>query len=131
MVGLVVKKVAREGNVLLLGRGGQVLLQNYPGVLRVQVVAPLPLRVEVVMARLNLSKRDAQKRIRASDRARSDYMRRYFDVDWLEPALYDLVLNTSRLPVPAAAQLIVDAYHALQPEEGVVILSEAKDLGHA
>lgn len=124
MVGLVVKKVAREGNVLLLGRGGQVLLQNYPGVLRVQVVAPLPMRVEVVMARLNLSKREAQKRVRASDHARSDYLRRYFDVDWLDPALYDLVLNTGRLPVPAAAQLIVDAYRALQPASEQPVLEE-------
>lgn len=115
MVGLVVKKLAREGNVLLLGRGGQVLLQNHPGVLRVQVVAPLPLRTEVVMARLSLNKREAQKRIRASDRARSDYLRRYFDADWLDPALYDLVVNTGRLPVPAAARLIIDAYQALQP----------------
>jgi len=117
MVGLVMKKVAREGNVLLLGRGGQVLLQNHPGVLRVQIVAPLPVRVEVVMARLNLSKRDAQRRIRASDRARSDYLRRYFDADWLDPALYDLVLNTSRLPVAVSARLIVDAYRELQPAE--------------
>ena len=117
MVGLVVKRLAREGNVLLLGRGGQVLLQSYPGVLRVQLVAPLALRTEVVMARLGLSRREAHKRIRASDRARSDYMRRYFDVDWLDPALYDLVLNTARLPVPAAAQLVVDAFRALQPAQ--------------
>jgi cytidylate kinase len=115
MVGMVVRRLAREGNVLLLGRGSQVLLQNHPGVLRIQVVAPLPCRVQVVMEGLHLSKRDAQRRVRASDHARSDYLRRYHDVDWLDPTLYDLVVNTGRLTVAAAIQLIIDAHRTLQP----------------
>ena len=118
MVGLVIRKLAREGNVLLLGRGGQVLLRSNPGVLHVQLVAPLTYRVEVVMARLGLTKREAQNRVRASDHARSDYLRRYHDVDWLDPTLYDLVINTGRLPVEAAVQLIIDAQRALQPAAG-------------
>jgi CMP/dCMP kinase len=118
MVGMVVRRLARDDNVLLLGRGGQVLLRNHPGTLHVQVVAPVAMRVEVVMERLGLSKRDAQSRLRASDHARSDYLRRYHDVDWLDPTLYDLVINTGRIPVAAAAQLIIDAHRALQgPDE--------------
>ena len=121
MVGLVVRRLARDDNVLLLGRGGQVLLRNHPGVLHVQVVAPLAMRVEVVMARLNLSKREAQNRVRSSDHARSDYLRRYHDVDWLDPTLYDLAINTGRITVATAAQLIVDAHRALQaPAEPAV-----------
>jgi cytidylate kinase len=115
MVGMVIRKLAREGNVLLLGRGSQVLLRSNPGVLHVQVVAPLDYRLGQVMAGLRLSKREAQNRVRASDHARSDYLRRYHDVDWLDPTLYDLVINTGRLTVEAAAQLIVDAQRALQP----------------
>jgi cytidylate kinase len=121
MVGLVVRRLARDDNVLLLGRGGQVLVRSHPGVLHIQVVAPLATRVEVVMARLSLSKREAQNRVRASDHARSDYLRRYYDVDWLDPTLYDLVINTGRVPVATGAQLIIDAHQALQsPAEPAV-----------
>lgn len=113
MVGLVVRGLAREGNVLLVGRGSQVLLRDHPQALHVQVVAPAAHRLEVVMERHDLSKRDAQSRIRASDRARFDYVRRYHDADWLDPTLYHLVINTAWIPVSVAANLIIDTHRAL------------------
>ncbi len=107
MVGLVIRGLAHEGKVLILGRGGQVLLRNHPGALHVQTVAPQAYRVEVVMTRLGLNRRDARNRVRASDRARFDYLRRYHDADWLDPTLYDLVINASRLPIAVAVDLII------------------------
>jgi len=113
MVGLVVRGLAREGNVLLVGRGSQVLLRDHPQALHVQVVAPAAHRLDVVMQRHDLSKRDAQNRIRASDRARSDYVRRYHGADWLDPTLYHLAINTGWIPVPMAVNLIIDTQRAL------------------
>jgi len=113
MVGLVIQGLARQGNVLILGRGGQVLLKNDPNVLHVQTVAPLNFRIAVVMSRQGLSKRDAQNSIRASDRARSDHVRRYHGADWLDTSLYHLTINTGCVPVPVAADLIVAAQRAL------------------
>jgi len=113
MVGLVIRGLAREGNVLILGRGGQVLLKNHPGTLHIQIVAPLAYRVEVLKARHALSARDAGNRLRASDRARADYLRRYHDADWLDPTLYHLVINTGRVSIPAAVDLIIHAHRAM------------------
>jgi hypothetical protein len=112
MVGLVIRGLAREGNVLILGRGGQVLLSKHPGALHVQIVAPLAYRVEVVMAREGLGRRATQNRIRASDRARFDYVRRYHGRDWLDPTLYHLVINTGRASVETAVDLITAAQRA-------------------
>lgn len=112
MVGLVIRGLAHEGNVLLVGRGAQVLLKNHPGALHVQIVAPLVYRVHVVMERTELDRRAAQSRVRASDRARFDYLRRYHDVDWLDPTLYHLVLNTGRMSIAMAADLIIAAQQA-------------------
>jgi cytidylate kinase len=114
MVGLVIRGLAHEGNVLLLGRGGQVLLKDHPGTLHIQTVAPLAHRVEVLMTRHALNKRGAQSRVRASDRARFDYLRRYHNVDWLDPTLYHLVINTARVPIATAVNLIIDAQHAIE-----------------
>jgi hypothetical protein len=113
MVGLVIRGLAHEGNVLILGRGGQVLLKNHPGTLHVQTVAPFDHRIEEIMARYKLPKRDAQNRVRASDRARFDYLRRYHDADWLDPTLYHLVLNADRLSVATATDLIIAAQRAI------------------
>ncbi len=114
MVGLVVRGLAREGNVLLVGRGSQVLLREHPHVLHIQVVAPPAYRLDLVMKRHELNKRDAQNRIRASDRARFDYVRRYHDADWLDPTLYHLVVNTGWMPVSIAVNLIIDTQRALE-----------------
>ncbi|MEJ2211316.1 MAG: cytidylate kinase-like family protein [Anaerolineae bacterium] len=114
MVGLVVRGLAREGNVLLVGRGSQVLLRDYPRVLHIQVVAPPAYRLDVVMKRHELNKRDAQNRIRASDRARFDYVRRYHDADWLDPTLYHLVINTGWMPLPIAVDLIIETQRVLE-----------------
>jgi cytidylate kinase len=113
MVGLVIRGLAREGNVLVVGRGGQVLLRKYPCALHVQIVAPMKDRINAVMTREGLQWRAAQSRVRASDRARFDYLRRYHDVNWLDPTLYHLVLNTGRVSVVTAVSLIVSAHQAI------------------
>jgi len=118
MVGLVIQGLAREGDVLIMGRGGQVLLRDHPTALHIQIVAPRSYRLQVIMDRYSLDKRAAQHRLRASDRARFDYLRRYHDADWLDPTLYHLVLNTGRLAVEAAADLIVAAQEAQAGESG-------------
>jgi cytidylate kinase len=116
MVGLVIRGLAREGDVLIAGRGGQVLLRRHPATLHVQIVAPLAHRIQVVMAREGLERRAAQNRVRTSDRARFDYVRRYHDADWLDPTLYHLVINTGHVPVATAAELIVGAMRAMNPQ---------------
>jgi cytidylate kinase len=113
MVGLVIQGLAREGNVLIVGRGGQVLLSQHPQALHVQIVAPFAHRVAVVEERLGLSKRSAQHRVRASDRARFDYVRRYHDADWMAPSMYHLVLNTGWMSTAVAADLIIAAQQAI------------------
>lgn len=119
MVGLVIRGLAREGKVLIVGRGGQSLLSKQPFALHVQTVAPLAYRIEVVMAREELNWRAAQGKVRASDRARFDYVRRYHNVSWLDPTLYHLVINTGRVPVATAVDLIVAAQQAVgRPPDG-------------
>lgn len=118
MVGLVIRGLAHEGNVLILGRGGQVLLKNHPGALHIQTVAPRAHRVQVITARYGLDARDAQNRVRASDRARFDYLRRYHDADWLDGTLYHLVINSGRVPIGTAVELIITAQGALRSQPG-------------
>jgi cytidylate kinase len=107
MVGMVVQNMAKEGNILIVGRASQVLLKDNPEALHVQVVAPLSHRVEKLMRVEGLTQAQARKRIAASDRARADYLQRYYGVRWLDPHLYDLVVNTGRLSIQTAVQLVV------------------------
>jgi cytidylate kinase len=109
MVGLVIRGLAQEGGVLIAGRGGQILLKDHPQTLHVQVVAPLAYRINTMMERQGGDKRAVQNQLRASDRARFDYLRRYHNADWLDSTLYHMVLNAGKVPTSMAIELIIGA----------------------
>lgn len=55
-----------------------------------------------------LSKKDAAQYVEKADRARRQYVRRYFGVDVADPHLYHLVVNSGKLGYQEAAKIIVD-----------------------
>jgi cytidylate kinase len=119
-----IKTAWRVDNMVIVGRGGQVLLKGMPGVLHVRIEAPLEQRVLQVMQQLNLEQklessngdllRAANELIANRDVASADYIRRYYDVNWADPKLYHMVLNLGLLPVETAVQLIITALKALE-----------------
>jgi cytidylate kinase len=111
---MVIRNLAQEGKVVLVGRGGQVLLQDMPQALHVQIVAPFPSRVATLVEREGIEEGEAAAKLRASDKARKDYLWRYHRVDWLDPTLYDLVINTAKVPCSLVVDLIVNTYRELQ-----------------
>ena len=48
---IVIYEAARKGNIVIVGRGGQVLLKGLPGVLHVRIIAPLQDRIQRLMAK--------------------------------------------------------------------------------
>ena len=84
-----------KGNVVLVGRGGQVLLAGKPGCLHLRFCAPLDVRVQRMTAKLNVSAKEAQEIIHKRDKSRASYIRDFYGRDWLDPSLYHLVVNTA------------------------------------
>ena len=103
-----------QGNVVILGRGGQVVLKGKPGVLHVRLEAPFEERVRRVTEQQKfVSPEAAREFITDRDRGGEDYLRRYYNVDWTDPTLYHLVINTGLWELEAAAQVIVAALQCL------------------
>jgi cytidylate kinase len=109
----VIRELADRGNLLVVGRGGQVVLAGEPRVLHVRVIAPRPMRLQVVQERCHVTPEAAAARIEASDKARAAYLRRHLGVRWDSASLYDLVLNMAHLSVEAAADVICLAANRL------------------
>ena len=103
----VIEGLVAEGGVIIVGRAGQIILRGYPDVLHVRITAPIALRIERVAARHSISATAAKARVESSDRTRSAYVQRHYHVDWDDPKLYDLVINTETIPVQLARDLIV------------------------
>jgi hypothetical protein len=115
-IGRIITDLASRRDVLVLGQGGQIWLRDYKNACHVQVVAPYELRIERVAVRENVSRATARRHMRASDQARAEYLARYHGVNWLDPLLYDYVVNTGRRSVDAAVSLIIHAAELLRDE---------------
>lgn len=102
----VLNELAEEGQVVIVGRGGQLALRGRSDVLHVRIVAPLELRVERVAASRSVTPKAALAQIKASDRARQLYFQKFYQAEWEDPTLYDLTINTGRIAPQAAVELI-------------------------
>ena len=81
--------------------------------LHVRIVAPLEVRVERIMKSGGLSREDALRFIEDNDKAMAEYLQRFYNLDFEDPAIYDMVLNTGKMDLGIAARIIVSvASHA-------------------
>lgn len=94
---LIILDLARKGNVVIYGRGGQDLLKDCKNILRLRFIADFEERVERFAEREWIDPDMARSLIRRSDHQRGGFIHFYFDRDWQDPNNYDLVFNTSRL----------------------------------
>ena len=88
---------------------GQAILKHKVGVLNVRIIAPETLRVERIMKSKGLNREAALKLIKDNDQATAEYLRRFYNINWGDPELYDLVLNTGKIDLDKAAQVISSA----------------------
>ena len=102
-------RLAGLGNVILVGRGANVILGHRPEAFHVRLVAALESRVAHMAELRGTSKKAARSYVEAEDKARQRFIRRYFQVDVNDPLLYNLVINVDRVPIDEAARIVGDA----------------------
>jgi cytidylate kinase len=102
-------ELAARKNVVIVGRGGQVILKDIPGALHIRIIAPFTLRVARLIEQRGYKEYDAQRLIRQGDRDSSGYLGTYFDADPNSSELYDLVINTRGMTLDHCVELITHA----------------------
>lgn len=105
---------AHHGNVVMLGRGCFSPLQGMADVLNVRVQAPLPTRVERIRKRLQMSPNEAAAFVAEKDHLVSEFSKAAYGILPEEAALFDLVIDTSKIDQDMAVRWIVEAAGALQ-----------------
>ncbi|OHD70061.1 MAG: hypothetical protein A2177_05490 [Spirochaetes bacterium RBG_13_68_11] len=103
---------ACQAGGVILGRGGQILFADVPGVIRVRVMAPLQDRVARVRDASGGDERRVRQDVQRSDNERAAFHRFLFHTNWDSPDLYDLIINTHDISLKTAADLIVKAVSA-------------------
>jgi cytidylate kinase len=96
---------AGKGDCVIVGRGGQCVLESCSDALHVFVYAPWEQRIARVQKRLAVPC-DVGELLRSTDRIRATYIRRYFGRDWKDPGLYHMMIS-SQLGDEEVASLII------------------------
>jgi len=98
--------LAAKEDLVVLGRGGQFIFRGFPGALHVRVVAGAKQRIRRLMEERDIDEQSAATLVRESDEARRAFIQYHYGDDWDAPVHYDLILNTDRLSVEAATQIV-------------------------
>ncbi len=105
----VIKDLSHGGNVVIVGRGSNMILKDTPGVLHVATIAPLQQRIKTIMQREHLSEAEAAQFVDKVERARQAFWRKFFKVQPDDPSLYHMVINLGALKGDTAAEIIAHA----------------------
>lgn len=101
-------RLAQIGNVILVGRGANVVTSELPNVFHVRLVGSFEKRVEQAQKVFGFDLKAATSYIKKKDQGRKRYLKDNFDADIDDSLLYDVVINTDRVRYDEAARLIGD-----------------------
>ena len=104
-----IRMTAEQGGAVIVAHAASHALAGRDSVLRVLITASPQIRARRVAEELELEEQVATKRVRESDAARADYLRRFYELDHELPTHYDLVFNTDALSVEQVAGLVDQA----------------------
>jgi len=102
-----IQEAYKMGQCVIVGRGSQCVLRNKEGVFHVFVYANWEERVRKIRERKGAGK-DVESMIRSIDAERSEYVRLHFRQNWLNPYLYDMMIN-SKGQNEKVARLVIGA----------------------
>lgn len=103
-----VRHLATVGYGIIVGRAGVLLTRDLPLGVHVRLIAPREERLERMRTRFRLTREEALSSLEDQDGSRARLFRDYFQRDIDDPQLYDAVLNTGRISMEAAANVVVE-----------------------
>jgi cytidylate kinase len=103
---------AMKNNVVLMGRGGNWMLEDVPYALRIRIMAPMEKRVENVVKKEAIDMETAREMLEEADEERSAYLKAIYHKDWTKAKFYDVVFDTGNLGEDEVVKMIIDELEA-------------------
>ena len=104
----IIRKIAEEGNAVVIGRASQYILKDFENVYHFLVVAETADRVKFMKNNYALSLFQAEQAVVWDDKRRANLFRKFGKTDYEQPHHYDMILNMSKLKMDSAVDLICE-----------------------
>lgn len=109
-----IRKIAKEGPCVIVGRGADYILRDFPNVVNVFVYAEEEDKIKYAMETFGESHEQAVRRVHHSDAARESYYHYLTRGKWGNLSNYHLTLNSSPIGKEACADVIIAYAKKLQ-----------------
>ncbi len=108
----VIEKVSREGNCVIVGRGGPYILRHRDDTFRVFIYGSREEKLRRLV-KLKMEEQEATLMVDTIDRERAAFVRKYFNAEWPSRHLYHMLLNSDP-GIQYAAETILATMEALE-----------------
>lgn len=108
MVERVLYYLVNEDNVIILGRGGQCILQNEQNAFHVRLYAPIDKRIEWVKNRDSVSKKEASAKVIEIDKRKAKFIKHYYNADIDDVNRYHMLVNLEKSSLDEVAGYITN-----------------------
>jgi len=107
----VISTIAKHGRAVIVGRGANFILPAHE-IFAVRVIAPLEIRIRNVALKYNVAAEEAKRRVIQRESRRKAFVGHSFNADISNPIHYDMVINTGKIRIAAAAEAVIAAVMA-------------------
>jgi len=106
LLNLIIPKIAKDGNAVIVGRGGQYILHDFENTYHILLIAKDGDRIKFIEDNYRASSTSAVQIIKRMNKRRANLYSFFGKKDYDNPKLYDLILNTSLKSIDKAEELI-------------------------
>lgn len=104
----IITRIAEEGNAVIVGRGGQYILEDFDDAYHLLFIADEKDRIRLVETSHNFSNTEAADVVKRMGKRRANLYSFFGRKDYDDLTLYHMVLNMSKLSMEAAEELIFE-----------------------
>jgi CMP/dCMP kinase len=108
----VMRKIAEEGNSVIVGRGAPYFLRHRADAFHVFLYAPHAEKLKRLL-KVGKSEKEAELLLDTIDRDRITFVKRYFGADWPTRCLYHMMINTA-VGNESVIATILNTMHSLE-----------------
>lgn len=105
----VIYEVAKSGQGVISGHGGQFLLRDFGCAFHVKIQAGEATRIKRIMDQRGINAKAAAALVKEADEQKIGYYRYAYKLNPDSPELYDLIINQEKIDVDGSAKIIVDS----------------------
>ncbi|MCK4787289.1 MAG: cytidylate kinase-like family protein [Desulfobacteraceae bacterium] len=108
----IVISLYKRDNIVIVGRGSHCILQGYDGAYFIKIKCEWEDRVKTASKLLASRISDVEDYILEQDKREKKFMEYFYNVDWLDPSLFSLVINLSKVSREEGIQQVIDLISA-------------------